>query len=283
MLDGIFHQRLQQQIGNLRLQELGRNVDAHLKTLRKANLLDVEIALQILDFLRQRHLRSVGILRGSAQKLAEPDDHPHGRIVAPIAHQSRDGIERVEHEVRLHLPAQRCELSPGEFLIEARRLGPLPGRVFARVHHIGDGQYQRVHEDECQALVQERLAPQMHEGTRPLWMAPRIKEHRELPPARSCSESPFRCSKRSGSGRPLPLHWEPQMLPTPYRFHPAARTGGIAFGLLRVLLLLLLLLLALLLLPVTPARAQHASTDPVASAGFVQFVPAAPPVRVLDG
>jgi iron complex outermembrane receptor protein len=56
------------------------------------------------------------------------------------------------------------------------------------------------------------------------------------------------------------------MLPTPYRFHPAARTGGIAFGLLRVLLLLLLLLLALLLLPVTPARAQHASDDPVASA-----------------
>ena len=56
------------------------------------------------------------------------------------------------------------------------------------------------------------------------------------------------------------------MLPTPYRFHTAATTGGIAFGLLRVLLLLLLLLLALLLLPVTPARAQHASDDPVASA-----------------
>ena len=56
------------------------------------------------------------------------------------------------------------------------------------------------------------------------------------------------------------------MLPTPYRFHPAETTGGIAFGLLRVLLLLLLLLLALLLLPVTPARAQHASDDPVASA-----------------
>jgi iron complex outermembrane recepter protein len=56
------------------------------------------------------------------------------------------------------------------------------------------------------------------------------------------------------------------MLPIPYRFHTAAGTGGIAFGLLRVLLLLLLLALALLLLPFTPARAQHASDDPVASA-----------------
>jgi iron complex outermembrane receptor protein len=56
------------------------------------------------------------------------------------------------------------------------------------------------------------------------------------------------------------------MLPIPHRLHIVARTGGVANGLLLVLLLFLLLVLALLLLPATPARAQHASDDPVASA-----------------
>jgi hypothetical protein len=55
------------------------------------------------------------------------------------------------------------------------------------------------------------------------------------------------------------------MLSTRYLFHAVARAGGVASGLLLVLLLLLLLLLVLLLLPVTPARAQHAFDDPVAS------------------
>ena len=159
MLDGIFHQRLQQQVGNLRLQQFCRNIHADLKTICEANLLDIEIALQILDFLRQRHLRAVGILRGATQKLAEPDDHAHGRIVSLIANQSSDGIERIEHEVRLDLPAQRGELRSGELLIESRRLRSLAGRAFARVHHIGDGQYQHVHEEECQDLVEERRAP----------------------------------------------------------------------------------------------------------------------------
>jgi iron complex outermembrane recepter protein len=56
------------------------------------------------------------------------------------------------------------------------------------------------------------------------------------------------------------------MLPIPHRLHTVARAEGVASGLLLLLLQLLLLLLALLLLPVTPARAQHASDDPVASA-----------------
>ena len=103
VLDGVLHQRLQQQVGHLHRQQIRRNVDADLQTVPKTNLLDVDIALQILDLLGKGHLRAVRVLGGAPQELAESDDHAHRRVVALIAHQAGDGIERVEHEVRLHL------------------------------------------------------------------------------------------------------------------------------------------------------------------------------------
>ena len=107
MLDGVLDQRLQQQIWNLRVQQVCRDVHADPQTFPETNLLDVDIALQIFDFLGKGHLRTVRVLGGATQELAEPDDHAHRRVVSMIAHETGDGIERVEHEVRLHLPAQR--------------------------------------------------------------------------------------------------------------------------------------------------------------------------------
>src|SRR5215469_12305322 len=53
VLDGIFHQRLQQQVGYLRAEQLRRYVDAHMQTLSEADFLNVHVALQVLDFLPQ--------------------------------------------------------------------------------------------------------------------------------------------------------------------------------------------------------------------------------------
>jgi hypothetical protein len=72
-----------------------------------------------------------------------------------VAHQASDGMKRVEHEVRLHLPAQRRELRPGELLIKSRGLGHLKGHARSRVHYKGNGQYQRVHDQERQTLEEE--------------------------------------------------------------------------------------------------------------------------------
>src|SRR6185437_7553659 len=62
VLDGILNERLQQQVGNLRSEELGRDIDAHPEPLPKAHLLNIEIALQVLDLFLQCDLRPVGIL-----------------------------------------------------------------------------------------------------------------------------------------------------------------------------------------------------------------------------
>src|SRR6516165_6170136 len=129
VLDGIFHQRLQQEVGNLYTQQLGRNVHADFEPLSKANLLNVDVALQILDFLSKGHLRAVRILRSAPQKLTEPDDHAYRGIIPAIAYQPGDGIEGIEHEVRLYLAAQGRELSPREFLVESRGLGDLAGHA----------------------------------------------------------------------------------------------------------------------------------------------------------
>src|SRR5262249_28675236 len=71
VLDGVLRQRLEQQVRNQGAQQVWRNVQASAKTLAEANLLNLEIALQVVDLLAERHLRSMRILRGAAQELAE--------------------------------------------------------------------------------------------------------------------------------------------------------------------------------------------------------------------
>src|SRR6185437_6837105 len=66
VLYGILHEWLQQQIWNQRTQQFAGNFDAYPQTVAKTDLLNVQVALQILDFLLQRHLRPVGILRGAS-------------------------------------------------------------------------------------------------------------------------------------------------------------------------------------------------------------------------
>jgi hypothetical protein len=56
MFDRIFNQRLQQEVGNLGAPQLGGDIQAHLQALSKANFLDVNIALQVLNFLLECYL-----------------------------------------------------------------------------------------------------------------------------------------------------------------------------------------------------------------------------------
>ena len=148
VLDRIFHQGLEQQSGHLSVADLLRDIDAHLQTFAEADLLNVEIALQIFHFLGQRHLRTVGILRRTSQELAESDDHVHRRVAPLFAHEAGDRIERVEHEMRLHLSAQGRELSSRKLLVE-------PRRTLAGIPHESDNPYQRVDDQVRQHLIGE--------------------------------------------------------------------------------------------------------------------------------
>jgi len=178
VLDGVLRQRLQQKVGNHGAQQVRRNVQPSAKTLAEANLLDLEIPLQVVGFLAERHLRSMRILRGATQEFAESDDHAQRFIVAPIAHQAGDGIERVVHEVRFHLSAQCGELRRRELLGEPRRLGGLARDAFACVGEMGDRQDQGIHDEKREGLEDERRAEGVDER-RPGAIAPRIEQHLE--------------------------------------------------------------------------------------------------------
>src|SRR5947208_5418525 len=97
----------------------------------------------------------MGVFRGAPQELTETYDHAEGCVISLAADESGDGMQGVEHEMRFDLPAQRCELCLGELLIETRRLGHLAGHAVPRVQYKSDGQYQRVHDQKRQGLIEQ--------------------------------------------------------------------------------------------------------------------------------
>src|SRR6185437_8363725 len=176
VLDRVLHERLQQQVGNQCAQQLRGNVHVHPQPFSKADLLDVEIALQILDLLLQGDLRPMGVRRGTAEKLAQTDDHAHRGVVQPVAHQACYRIERVVHEVRLYLPAQRGQLRVGELLIEPCCLGRLARDALPCVDQKSYGDYLCVYDHEGEDVVDQGDGPRLEEGG-PVPIAPRVEGH----------------------------------------------------------------------------------------------------------
>ena len=98
VLDGVFHQRLQDQ----RRQACGQRAriqrPLHAQALAKADLLNVQIAPRQLDFLRQRG--AVALLGKSvAEQVRQVFQHALG-LFRLAAHQGDGGVERVEQKVR---------------------------------------------------------------------------------------------------------------------------------------------------------------------------------------
>jgi len=93
----------QDQAGNLGREQFLGHIDTQLQTLGKAHLLNVEIFLQEFHLFAQRHLLFARVLDHPAQKVAESGDHIDGVIISLLAHQSGDGIQRIEQKVRLDL------------------------------------------------------------------------------------------------------------------------------------------------------------------------------------
>ena len=87
----------------------------------ETHLLDVEVLLQHLELLLQRHLLDVRRVQRHAQQVAEPVHHPVGGVdVGP--HQAGDGVQGVEEEVRMQLSLQRLQLRLDQPHLELRRI-----------------------------------------------------------------------------------------------------------------------------------------------------------------
>ena len=108
MLDGVLDERLENQPRHVGVERLRIDVELHGQPILEANLFDLEVLLQELQFLFQRDAGGAGAIEGEAEQIAEPADHAIRRFGIRV-HERRDRVERVEQEVRVELRFERLE------------------------------------------------------------------------------------------------------------------------------------------------------------------------------
>jgi hypothetical protein len=69
------------------------------------------------------------------QEVADAGDGLDRELVTMLGHEARDGVERVEQEVRLRLMPQRIESRLRELASELRRRRALRGQSFVGFQH----------------------------------------------------------------------------------------------------------------------------------------------------
>ncbi|CUS08559.1 unnamed protein product [Tuber aestivum] len=175
VLDGVLHQRLQQQRRQLGLVGVGVQAPLHLQALAETDLLDGQVALGQQDFLPQRDgFGRVG--QRVAEQFAEVFQHGFG-LGRLGAHQRNGAVEGVEQEMGAY-----ARLQLGQARRRGRRRARLGAPEQARQQH---GRQQRTrrraglpgrpqqqpHHRQQAATVQARARAQQHPG-RPLLPVP---------------------------------------------------------------------------------------------------------------
>src|SRR5260370_28840835 len=106
MLDAVFDQRLQQHAGHHRLERRRIEILDDLELVpSKTYDFNVQIIVDELHFLTQRDER-IRTMQQTAKNGSELQDHLPRRVGIE-AHQRRNGIQRIEQEVRVDLILQR--------------------------------------------------------------------------------------------------------------------------------------------------------------------------------
>src|SRR5207253_1116443 len=118
-------QRLEQQRRQSRADRLGLDPEVRPKPVLEPHLLDFEVKLQRLDFLRQRHLGGRLIGQRVAKERRQSREHRVRALGLLEQHQGRDRIQRVEQEVRVELIAQHRQLRAGGLPLEPLALTDL--------------------------------------------------------------------------------------------------------------------------------------------------------------
>ena len=112
MLDRVLDERLHEERRHPHRTRVGRHVDRDDELVAESRLLEVEIALHVSQLLLERHeLRGARELRAHVVGKRE---HEASGAVGVGAHERGDRVERVEHEVRLHLRLERGRRRTGE-------------------------------------------------------------------------------------------------------------------------------------------------------------------------
>src|SRR2546423_1832996 len=123
MLDRVFDQRLQDQVGHASVERL--RIDLHLdgQAISKACLLDQQITFEHLQLLLERYFLHADVLQREPQQVAQARDQAVGLLDIPV-HERRDGMQSVEQEMRvkLHLEHLQLRLRQPRFQLRCQQL-----------------------------------------------------------------------------------------------------------------------------------------------------------------
>src|SRR4051794_22390137 len=88
--DGIFDDGLKDEVGNMRVERVGVNVDMRGETILKTYAHDVQIAAEEFYLLLERDLLCAGVFQREAQEIPEPRNHL-ARGLGVFVQEGRDG------------------------------------------------------------------------------------------------------------------------------------------------------------------------------------------------
>jgi len=155
--DGVFDERLEDEIGDLGVERGGVDFHADIEAIAETDLFNAEVTFQKSDLGAEGGEGRAGLRHGHAEKLGELDEHAVGGIDVGI-HERRDAVEGVEEEVGFELAEEGLEAGFGEVFFELEGLdGALV--VFAVVvERVADGDDDAVDEEiEREGFDEERL------------------------------------------------------------------------------------------------------------------------------
>ena len=118
--DGVFDDRLQDQVRDERLPDGRVDIKLNLKAIPEPRLLYLEIAVEQLELAMKRHLLHAASRQRLAQEVAQAGDHPIGGV-GIFMDELRHGVKRVEQKVGMELHLEELEACFGQTCLELRR------------------------------------------------------------------------------------------------------------------------------------------------------------------
>src|SRR5262249_43164825 len=144
--NGVFDERLQNQVRHLSGHDGGIDVEVHGQSRPQARLFDFEIGLNEVEFLLERDVLAIRAVERGAQQIAEPGNHPVGHFDV-LVKERRNGVERVEKKMRMQLHLQNLKLGLGELRLELRRKQLAIPELTVVVEHVRQGEDRQVKKD----------------------------------------------------------------------------------------------------------------------------------------
>jgi len=154
VLQGVLHQRLQEEAGQQVIHGRGIDGDVGVEPLPVAHAGDLEVQLDEFDLLPHRNERRAGAAERQPKEIGHASERPLGFPDVHF-HQLRHGIEGVEEEMGIELHTQRLELCARELLLE-RGGGPVAFSIAAHeFHHVRGADHRPVQDDLEIEMVHE--------------------------------------------------------------------------------------------------------------------------------